>query len=150
MENLAVITALYHSGFFRNHLLCFRKDKNVIHQPRSFRIGRNCARGRRQRLNNIYVLTVSDGTTSSLRHNMWIECSVETELLSRFHCQEDVKIGVLTFKFCMGQLGNVQSFNTLVFRHRFSHLIQVRLAGVAFMAKSSKEKHVCFKTLYIS
>ena len=70
MENLAVITALYHSGFFRNHLLCFRKDKNVIHQPRSFRIGRNCARGRRQRLNNIYVLTVSDGTTSSLRHNM--------------------------------------------------------------------------------
>ena len=25
-----------------------------------------------------------------------------------------------------------------------------RLAGVALMAKSSKAKHVCFKTLYIS
>ena len=43
MENLAVITALYHSGSFRNHLLGFRKNKNVIHQPRSVRIGKNCA-----------------------------------------------------------------------------------------------------------
>ena len=25
-----------------------------------------------------------------------------------------------------------------------------RLAGVAFIAKSSKAKHICFKTLYIS
>ena len=43
MENLAVITALYHSGSFRNHLLGFKKNKNVIHQPRSVRIGKNCA-----------------------------------------------------------------------------------------------------------
>ena len=27
MENLAVITALYHSGSFRNHLLGFRKKQ---------------------------------------------------------------------------------------------------------------------------
>ena len=39
MENLAVITALYHSGSFRDHLLGFRKNKNVIHQLRSVRIG---------------------------------------------------------------------------------------------------------------
>ena len=44
MENLAVITALYHSRAFRNHLLGFRKkNKKVIHQPRSVRIGKNCA-----------------------------------------------------------------------------------------------------------
>ena len=45
MENLAVITALYHSGSFRDHLLGFRKNKNVIHQLRSVRIGWNCAQG---------------------------------------------------------------------------------------------------------
>ena len=43
MENLAVITALYHSGSLRNHLLSFGKQKNVIHQPRSVCIGKNCA-----------------------------------------------------------------------------------------------------------
>ena len=43
MENLAVITALYHSGSFRNHLLGFRKKKSVIHQRRSVRIGKNRA-----------------------------------------------------------------------------------------------------------
>ena len=42
MEKIAVITVLYHSGSFRNHLLGFRKNKNVIHQPRSVRIGKNC------------------------------------------------------------------------------------------------------------
>ena len=30
-------------GFFRSDLLGFRKNKNVIHQPRSVRIGKNCA-----------------------------------------------------------------------------------------------------------
>ena len=44
MENLAVIAALYHSDSFRNHLLGFlEKKENVIHQPRSVRIGKNCA-----------------------------------------------------------------------------------------------------------
>ena len=43
MENLAVITALYHSGSFQNHSLGLKKNKNVIHQPRSVRIGKNCA-----------------------------------------------------------------------------------------------------------
>ena len=70
MENLAVITVLYHSGSFRNHLLGFRKNNNVIHQPRSVRIGKNCVlclvylRPRAQffpirisrLLNNIYLL----------------------------------------------------------------------------------------------
>ena len=30
MENLAVITALYHSGSFRNHLLGFRKKVKML------------------------------------------------------------------------------------------------------------------------
>ena len=42
MENLAVITAFYHSGSFRTICQVLEKNKNVIHQPRSIRIGKNC------------------------------------------------------------------------------------------------------------
>ena len=40
---LPIRTAHSGSGSFRSHLLGFRKNKNVIHQPRSVRIGKNCA-----------------------------------------------------------------------------------------------------------
>ena len=42
MEDLAVITALNHSGSFGTNFVKF-KGKNVIHQPRSVRFGKNCA-----------------------------------------------------------------------------------------------------------
>ena len=42
MEDLAVITALYHSGSFGKNFVNLKK--NVIHQPESVRIGKKCAR----------------------------------------------------------------------------------------------------------
>ena len=43
MEGLAVITALNHSGSFVKNFVELKKNKNVIHQPRSVRKGKNCA-----------------------------------------------------------------------------------------------------------
>ena len=41
MEDLAVFTALNHSGSFGKNFVKFKKkNKNVIHQPRSVRIGK--------------------------------------------------------------------------------------------------------------
>ena len=42
MEDLAVITALTHYGSFGKHFV-ERRKKTVTHQPRSVRIGKNCA-----------------------------------------------------------------------------------------------------------
>ena len=45
MEDLAVIKAPNHSISFGRILLSLReKNKNVIHHPRSVRIGKNCGR----------------------------------------------------------------------------------------------------------
>ena len=42
MEDLVVITALNHSGSFGENFIKFKeKNKIVIHQPRSVRIGKN-------------------------------------------------------------------------------------------------------------
>ena len=44
MEDPAVITALNHSGCFGRNLVQFKeKNKDVIHQSKSVRIGKNCA-----------------------------------------------------------------------------------------------------------
>ena len=46
MEDLAVITALNHSGSFGENFVMFKekKNKNVTHPPKSVRIGKTCAR----------------------------------------------------------------------------------------------------------
>ena len=44
MEDFAAITALDHSGSFgKNFIKFMEKTGNVIYQPRSVRIGKNCA-----------------------------------------------------------------------------------------------------------
>ena len=44
MVDLAVITALIYSGSLGKNFVKFKeKNKNVIHQPRSVRIRKNCA-----------------------------------------------------------------------------------------------------------
>ena len=44
MEDLAAITTLHHSGSFgKNFVKFMEKTKNVIYQPGSVRIGKNCA-----------------------------------------------------------------------------------------------------------
>ena len=46
MEDLAVIKAPNHSiSFGKNFVKFKRKNKNVIHHPRSVCIGKNCGRG---------------------------------------------------------------------------------------------------------
>ena len=47
MEDLAVIKAPNHSISFGKNLVKFKrkKNKNIIHHPRSVRIGKNCGRG---------------------------------------------------------------------------------------------------------
>ena len=55
---------------------------------------------------------------------------------------------------CQGRLPGLLGGVTLSARVTVCHVNVLRgvthLAGVAFMAKSSKAKHVCFKNLYIS
>ena len=55
---------------------------------------------------------------------------------------------------CQGRLPGLLGGVTLAARVTVCHVNVLRgvthLAGVAFMAKSSKAKHVCFKNLYIS
>ena len=44
MEDVAIITALNHSGSFGKNFVEFKgKSKNFIHQPRSVPIGKRCA-----------------------------------------------------------------------------------------------------------
>ena len=44
MEDLAAITTLHHSGSLgKNFVKFMEKTKNVIYQPGSVRIGKNCA-----------------------------------------------------------------------------------------------------------
>ena len=46
MKDLEVVTALNHSSSFGKDFVKFKgKNKNFIHQPRSVRIGKKCARG---------------------------------------------------------------------------------------------------------
>ena len=66
MEDLVVITAINHSGSFGENFIKFKeKNKIVIHQPRSVRIGKNYPQDRghsfspirNSRLaSNIYIL----------------------------------------------------------------------------------------------
>ena len=49
VANLAMITALKCSGLSHAFRCVVEKNKNVIHQPRSIRIGKNCALGLRPR-----------------------------------------------------------------------------------------------------
>ena len=42
MENLAVITALYRQVVFATICQILEKNTNIIHQPRSVRIEKNC------------------------------------------------------------------------------------------------------------
>ena len=73
MEDLAVITGPNHSVSFRKNFVKFkRKNKNIIHHPRSVRIGKNCAVAevfspiRTSKLaNNIYFLL--KGTSRPIR-----------------------------------------------------------------------------------
>ena len=78
MENLAVITALYHSGSFRNHLLGFRKKKVLFTSEGRSVLGKTVPSEyprpwaqffpvRTSRLvNNIYLLLGSGPTSQSL------------------------------------------------------------------------------------
>ena len=44
MEDIAIITVLNYSGSFGKNFVEFKgKNKNVIHQPKSVRIEKNCA-----------------------------------------------------------------------------------------------------------
>ena len=44
MEDLAVFTAINHSGSFVRNLVTYKKKKNVIHEPRSVRTGKTVPR----------------------------------------------------------------------------------------------------------
>ena len=46
MEDLEIVTAVNHSSSFGKDFIKFKgKNKNIIHQPRSVRIEKKCARG---------------------------------------------------------------------------------------------------------
>lgn len=46
MKDLEIVTAVNHSSSFGKDFIKFKgKNKNFIHQPRSVRIGKKCARG---------------------------------------------------------------------------------------------------------
>ena len=68
-----------------------------------------------------------------------------------FYLDQIYMIGGVT---CQGRLPGLLGGVTLSARVTVCHVNVLRgvthLAGVAFMAKSSKAKHICFKNLYIS
>ena len=68
-----------------------------------------------------------------------------------FYLDQIYMIGGVT---CQGRLPGLLGGVTLSARVTVCHVNVLRgvthLAGVVFMAKSSKAKHICFKNLYIS
>ena len=65
IEDLTVITALNHSGSFGKNSVKFKgKNENVIHQPKTVRVGNNCVLCREYR-----PWPTTSGGTQDLRHS---------------------------------------------------------------------------------